>query len=127
MSISALALRAPENRDAASSDGGHLRGTPQRGHVSPALVCLDFYVLTAGKTRGSFSVAAALSQLGQTGYRFNGLRVVCWGGLGWGGLSIGTRRGWVGASGFPSGQNAILIHLCEYFVNTDSQPQGPGI
>lgn len=80
MSISALALRAPENRDAASSDGGHLRGTPQRGHVSPALVCLDFYVLTAGKTRGSFSVAAALSQLGQTGYRFNGLRVVCWGG-----------------------------------------------
>lgn len=77
MSISALALRAPENRDAASSDGGHLRGTPQRGHVSPALVCLDFYVLTAGKTRGSFS-AAASSQLDQTGYRFSGLRVGGW-------------------------------------------------
>jgi len=38
---------------AASSDGGHLRGAPQRGHVSPALVCLDFYVLTAGKARVS--------------------------------------------------------------------------
>lgn len=75
MSVSALALRAPENRDAASSDGGHLRGTPQRGHVSPALVCLDFYVLTAGKTRGSFSVVAASSQLTQTGYRFSGLSV----------------------------------------------------
>ena len=38
---------------AASSDGGHLRGAPQRGPVSPALVCLDFYVLTAGKARVS--------------------------------------------------------------------------
>jgi hypothetical protein len=33
----------------------------------------------------------------------------------------------VGASGFPISQDAIIIHLSEYFVNTDFQPKGPGI
>ena len=51
---------------AASSDGGHLRGAPQRGHVSPALVCLDFYVLTAGKARVS-SLGGCFPGLGGAG------------------------------------------------------------
>lgn len=88
--------------------------------MSPALVCLDFYVLTAGKTRRSFSVVAASSQLAQTGYRFSGLSVR---GAWVGGLSVGMSWGLVGASGFPSSQEAIIIHLSEHFVNDDFQPR----
>lgn len=87
-SVPTRARRAPERQDAASSDGGHLRGAPQRGHVSPALVCLDFYVLTAGKAR-------CFPGLGGLGTRVAGMRFGTLDGFGEEDPAFG-REGWIG-------------------------------
>lgn len=116
-SVPTRGRRAPERHDAAPADGGHLRGTPQRGHVSPALVCLDFYVLTAGKAR--VWPGWLLPRLGGLGDRVAGLRFGTSEGPGWGGGSV--RSGGRGVSeplvlgGARTPRAQLFLHRSEYF------------
>ncbi|EOB08972.1 hypothetical protein Anapl_03956 [Anas platyrhynchos] len=53
-SLKLVWVQTSEQHHAASPYGCNLRGTTECGHVSPALLCLDFYVLTAGMKSNKF-------------------------------------------------------------------------